>query len=158
MTEEIKMRIYGSEHIKMAFGERADRVEDKCLYPLLESIAELLYRDISKNSQKFGITDWRLAPKRNNIFPWFELVVEGKIVDLKVRSIDIDEKDDDKVIWSVGDVEFSGPEAQVEKIFSVVKAVAVTYDFDKLKAMAAERLKKEKVGNLGQSTRSFYGV
>ncbi len=158
VIEPIVRREYGPKQIRETFGDKTDGLSDLCLFPLVGSIYDLLSRDFSKNRQSLGITYWRRKPNQDSIYPWFELVVEGKIVDFEVHSVDIDEKDDDEMIWSIGGIVPSGPEAQVEKIWRFIKETVATYDFNELKAMAAERLKKEKTYHLGSFTRRFYGV
>jgi len=158
MAEAIVRRAYGVEQVREVFGDKTKGKNDICLFPLLESIVDLLRRDIWNYSQNTGITDGRKRPNHDSIYSWFELVVDGKIIDFEINSVDIDEVDDDEMIWSVGGIAFSGPETQVEKIFLFIKKITATYDFDKLMAMATERLKKEKRSHLGVFTRLFYGI
>lgn len=159
MTEKIFRRMYGPEQIREIFGDKVGGRSDICIFPLLESIVDLLCRDILNYSQNTGITDRRRRPDRGGIYSWFELVVDGKIIDFEINSVDIDEvDDDDEVIWSVREIALSGPEVQVEKIFLFIKKITATYNFDELKTMAAERLKKEKGSHLGVFTQHFYGV
>jgi hypothetical protein len=158
MTDENKMFKFGPDEIRQIFGKKIEGLSDICLFPLLQAIVHFLRGDISKNSQKIGITYARLRPNQDNVHSWHELVIRGKIVDFNINSVDIDEKDDDEMIWSVSSIIFSGPEAPAKKIFLAVKKIVAGYNLDTLKDYATEQLKKEKTYHLGDQTRYFYKV
>lgn len=159
IIESIIKREFGPEQIRKIFGDKVKRIkEDLYLSPLLESIVDSLMRTFLDNKQSLGITYWRKKPDQDATEESFEIVVDGKIVDWEGELIFIRRLNYGEALKSLKKIILSGPEEQVEKMLYHIEIWVAAYNFDKLRILAAERLKKKNVRQLRFQVRLFYGV
>ncbi|MEK7160439.1 MAG: hypothetical protein AAB724_00265 [Patescibacteria group bacterium] len=159
VIESIVKREYGPEQIRRVFGDKVKGIrEDLFLSPLIEAIDYFLSRDFLKNKKGLGITYWREMLGCDEGDYSFELVVGGKIIDWEGKVVFIRRLNYGEALRSLRKIILSGPEVQVEKIFSAIEGFIAAYDFNELKVMAAEQLKKKNVRQLRSHVRVFYGV